>query len=140
MPILCRETTRPALTAIKPLTRLSREGVRRRGGTGTGTGANRLGPTKVEVDDPDLTLNEKRAILATWASDACAIEAVPSWRHLPGGKRPIPFDDVMDALRALDQEAREQGRAAAYRRAPTRSRHPAPRRGNPDRGRGHLPS
>jgi len=27
------------------------------------------------IDDPDLTLNEKRAILASWASDACAIEA-----------------------------------------------------------------
>lgn len=30
-------------------------------------------PTDV-VNDPDLTLNEKRAILASWASDACAIE------------------------------------------------------------------
>ena len=27
------------------------------------------------VDDPDLTLNEKRAILASWASDSCAAEA-----------------------------------------------------------------
>ena len=27
------------------------------------------------VNDPDLTLNEKRAILASWASDACAPEA-----------------------------------------------------------------
>src|SRR3954470_21946051 len=25
------------------------------------------------LEDPDLTLNEKRAILASWASDACAI-------------------------------------------------------------------
>jgi len=29
------------------------------------------------VRDEDLTLNEKRAILASWASDACAIEAAP---------------------------------------------------------------
>ena len=29
------------------------------------------------VNDPDLTLNEKRAILASWASDACALEAAP---------------------------------------------------------------
>jgi hypothetical protein len=28
-------------------------------------------PSEV-VNDPDLTLNEKRAILASWASDACA--------------------------------------------------------------------
>ena len=32
------------------------------------------------VADPDLTLNEKRAILAAWASDACAIEASPALR------------------------------------------------------------
>ena len=35
-------------------------------------------PTDV-VNDPDLTLNEKRAILASWASDACAIESVPAF-------------------------------------------------------------
>ena len=32
------------------------------------------------VHDLDLTLNEKRAILASWASDACAIEAAPALR------------------------------------------------------------
>ncbi|HET7383471.1 MAG TPA: hypothetical protein VFJ59_12925, partial [Pseudolabrys sp.] len=32
------------------------------------------------VRDPDLTLNEKRAILASWASDACAVEAAPELR------------------------------------------------------------
>jgi len=59
-------------------------------------------PSEV-VNDPDLTLNEKRAILASWASDACAIEAVPALRDAwtKGGK-PVAFDDVMDALRALD--------------------------------------
>ena len=25
------------------------------------------------MNDPDLTINEKRAILSSWASDACAI-------------------------------------------------------------------
>ena len=30
------------------------------------------------LNDPDLSLNEKRAILASWASDACAVEVVPS--------------------------------------------------------------
>jgi hypothetical protein len=32
------------------------------------------------VDDPDLSLNEKRAILASWASDACAVESTPTLR------------------------------------------------------------
>lgn len=57
-------------------------------------------PTDV-VADPDLTLNEKRAILAAWASDACALEASPSLRQIRKG-RVVPFDDIMDALRALD--------------------------------------
>jgi hypothetical protein len=55
------------------------------------------------VRDPDLSLNEKRAILASWASDACAVEAAPELRCAPG-KRPVRFDDVMDALRSLDRE------------------------------------
>jgi hypothetical protein len=56
------------------------------------------------VNDPDLTLNEKRAILASWASDACAIEAAPTLRCIPGRKEPVRFDDVTDALRALDRK------------------------------------
>jgi hypothetical protein len=87
------------------------------------------------ITDPDLTLNEKRAILASWASDACAIEAVPSLRRLPKGKRLVPFDEVMDALRALDKEVREQGRAATYDRVRRRSS-----RGSSDEGQGHVPN
>ena len=58
--------------------------------------------------DADLTLNEKRAILASWASDACAIEAAPELRAAPGAGRPVRFDDVMDALRTLDRLAGER--------------------------------
>lgn len=61
-------------------------------------------PTDVGAD-PDLTLNEKRAILAAWASDACAVEAVLAQRQAPGSPRPIPIDDIVDALRTLDKEA-----------------------------------
>jgi len=67
------------------------------------------------VNDPDLTLNEKRAILASWASDACAIESVPALRCAPSkGGKPVAFDDVMDALRALDVETAET--KSRYRR------------------------
>jgi hypothetical protein len=68
------------------------------------------------VNDPDLTLNEKRAILASWVSDACAIEAAPALRRLRGGNRLIRFDDVMEALRTLDKEAQQSDTAARYRR------------------------
>jgi len=54
------------------------------------------------VHDPALSLAEKRAILASWASDACAVEAAPALRSPPGAAKPVAFDDVMDALRALD--------------------------------------
>lgn len=56
------------------------------------------------VNDPDLTTQEKRAILASWASDACAVEAAPILRQ-PVGAAPIKFDDILDALKALDGEA-----------------------------------
>jgi len=56
------------------------------------------------LNDPDLSLNEKRAVLASWASDACAIEAAPALRKGPNG-RIVAFDEIMDALRALDRQA-----------------------------------
>jgi hypothetical protein len=93
-------------------------------------------PSEV-VSDPDLTLNEKRAILASWASDACAVEAVPTFRHLPGGKHPVHFDEVMDALRALDDEVRRSRLGPSGQRVAERWRK-NPRGGTPDKGRGHA--
>ena len=55
------------------------------------------------VRDPDLTPNEKRAILASWASDACAVEAAPELRVTAPGSH-VPWHDIMDALCALDKE------------------------------------
>jgi hypothetical protein len=54
------------------------------------------------VRDEDLTLNEKRAILASWASDACAIEAAPDLR-VNSSRSVVRWDDIMDALRTLDK-------------------------------------
>lgn len=92
------------------------------------------------VNDPDLTLNEKRAILASWASEACAIEAAPSLRRVPGGKSPVLFDDVMEALFALDKEARQKRDGSApYRRTVRKdrtSKRSDPRDGN--HGQGHA--
>jgi hypothetical protein len=78
-------------------------------------------PSEV-INDPDLTLSEKRAILASWASDACARKAAPALRR-PPGKALVRFDDIMDALRDLDRQARENyrphyRRVLAERRAP----------------------
>ena len=59
------------------------------------------------VNDPDMTVQEKRAILASWASDACAVEAAPDLRQ-PTGCPAVRFDDIMDALKRLDGEAADQ--------------------------------
>ena len=56
------------------------------------------------VTDPDMTAQEKRAILASWASDACAVEASPELRR-PLSGRVVRFDEIMDALKELDGEA-----------------------------------
>jgi len=61
-------------------------------------------PIDVVCDD-DLTLNEKRSILAAWASDACAVEAAPALRRAPGSGRTVSIDDILEALRVLDREA-----------------------------------
>lgn len=52
------------------------------------------------VEDCDLTAYEKRAILSSWAADACAVKEVSEVsRSLPGA---VSFDDILDALRVLD--------------------------------------
>jgi hypothetical protein len=68
------------------------------------------------VADPDLSINEKRAILASWASDASAVEAMPALRRSPAG-RAVTFDEIMDALKELDAQARQgKSHTPAYRR------------------------
>lgn len=52
--------------------------------------------------DGTLDLKEKRAILSSWASDACAVESMPALRQPPGARQPVSFDAIMDALRRLD--------------------------------------
>ena len=68
------------------------------------------------VNDPDLTLNEKRAILASWASDACAVEAAPALRKTSGGPI-VHFDEIMDALRMLDRQQAATADAGRYRKS-----------------------
>jgi hypothetical protein len=89
-------------------------------------------PSEV-VCDPDLTLNEKRAILSSWASDACALEAAHELRATPAGT--VRFDDIMDAMRELDRSAGEPNINPKYRRIVRRRRIFARSRGD-EGGRG----
>ena len=65
------------------------------------------------VRDEDLTLNEKRAILASWASDACAIEAAPDLR-VNSSRSVVRWDDIMDALCTLDRETENYAKALPH--------------------------
>ncbi len=58
------------------------------------------------VAHPTLTLSEKRAILASWASDASAIASCPALRAPEGLKKPVPIDEILDALVELDRGPR----------------------------------
>jgi hypothetical protein len=60
------------------------------------------------VANPDMTVQEKRAILASWASDRSAVRDQPALRKPPGAKRAVPIDDVLAAMRTLD-EGRDAG-------------------------------
>ena len=55
------------------------------------------------VDDPAISIGEKRAILASWASDAASVASNPALRELPGAYRAVTIDEVLEALSALDR-------------------------------------
>ncbi|SFB50901.1 hypothetical protein SAMN03159496_04473 [Rhizobium sp. NFR07] len=59
-------------------------------------------PTDV-LRAPSLSIDDKRAILAAWASDLYAVESKPALRQLPGTAEPVPIDEVQSALIELDQ-------------------------------------
>jgi hypothetical protein len=55
--------------------------------------------------DATLSLAEKRAILASWASDSAAVQSNPALRAMPG-KPPVSIDDILEALSSLDHSPR----------------------------------
>jgi len=82
------------------------------------------------VEDAALTTAEKRAILSSWASDACAIDSTPALRQIPGSGHVVRFDEVIDALQELDGKADDTGRIEE----PQRKRRRSQRGGDPEGG------
>jgi hypothetical protein len=79
------------------------------------------------LEDPHLTIEEKRALLAFWASDANAVPHVPTLRQLPDGSI-IKVDDILRALTALDaldHAALDESRSQLWQRSFLRRRGPA---------------
>ena len=58
--------------------------------------------------DPKLTTAEKRAVLASWISDARAVENAPSLRRLDSGAV-VEVDAILQALVLLDEQAPDRG-------------------------------
>jgi len=56
------------------------------------------------VQHPSLEPEVKRAILASWASDAHAVRNRPGLRRPPGAEHPVPIDDVLSAIKSLDSQ------------------------------------
>jgi hypothetical protein len=54
------------------------------------------------VADNTLSIGEKRAILASWASDATAVACNPALREISGSNRMVTIDEIFEALSALD--------------------------------------
>lgn len=52
--------------------------------------------------DTTLSRAEKRAILASWASDAAAVTSCPALRAVPGARALVSIDDILEALSSLD--------------------------------------
>ncbi|MDK4743028.1 hypothetical protein PH547_29505 [Rhizobium sp. CNPSo 3464] len=74
---------------------------------------------------------EKRAILASWASDIFAIESVPALRLYPGTDEAVSYDEIIKALKTLDkddQQSGEQGSPSSFNVHGTRRRRPQVRR------------
>jgi hypothetical protein len=51
---------------------------------------------------PSLEPEVKRAILASWASDRCAVPDQPALRKPPGAEQAVSIDDVLAAMHDLD--------------------------------------
>src|ERR1700738_4267635 len=56
--------------------------------------------------DTALSRAEKKAILASWASDAAAVTSWPSLRPVPGAGRAVSSDEILEALSSLDHSPR----------------------------------
>jgi hypothetical protein len=65
--------------------------------------------------DATLLRAEKRAILASWASDAAAVASCPSLRAAPGARTLVSIDDILEALSSLDRGPRHPPGGKAQR-------------------------
>ena len=83
------------------------------------------------VVDPDMSLEDKRAMLADWASDARTVRDHPAFRQLDNGAV-LDIDSILSALKSLDDAQTHQ---SVFRIKSPDSKHLGPK---PDAGRRPL--
>lgn len=65
-----------------------------------------------ELRFKDMTVDEKRSLLASWASDARAVPDHPALRRLDDG-RIVEIDEILDELKRLDASSSLRGSTSA---------------------------
>jgi hypothetical protein len=56
------------------------------------------------LNDAKLSTDEKRVTLSSWASDMYVVESRPSLREIPGIPHRLRLDDILAALKRLDED------------------------------------
>jgi len=68
--------------------------------------------------DAKLSTDEKRVILSSWASDMYVVESQPALREVPGIRHRLHLDDILAALKQLDDERDPPPRGGLAMRLP----------------------
>ena len=74
------------------------------------------------LNDARLSIDEKRVILSSWASDMYVVESQPALRDVPGIPYPLRLDDILAALKRLDEDSDPPPRGGVAMRLPRLSR------------------
>jgi hypothetical protein len=72
--------------------------------------------------DAQLSSAEKRVILSSWASDMYAVESQPGLRKIPGIPHKLRLDDILAALKQLDDDTDPPPRGGMAMRLPRLSK------------------
>jgi hypothetical protein len=70
------------------------------------------------LNDARLSTDEKRVILSSWASDMYVVESHPALREIPGIPHRLRLDDILAALKQLDDDTDPPPRGGLAMRLP----------------------
>jgi hypothetical protein len=70
------------------------------------------------LNDVKLSIDERRVILSSWASDMYAVESHPGLRKVPGISHRLRLHDILAALKQLDDETDPPPRGGMAMRLP----------------------